>query len=218
MTYVAYGFEGSLKKFNSIAKQINFGENDIMYVLGDLASGDGAAELICELSMKMNVYSIFGKKDFLALKLLSGFDKMLREGGMPDEEYVAQMKFWAANGGQAVLEGFRELDEDMREGVLDYLGDLMLYDEVTVRGKTYFMVNGGIANFDPETDPEDYEPADFVSEGLDMNKEYYPGKIMISANAKQGVYDKITQRGNNISIGCECCACLRLEDGEKFYA
>ena len=218
MTYVAYGFEGSLEKFNSIAKQINFGENDIMYVLGDLAVGEGAAELICELSMRMNVYSIFGKKDFLALKLLSGFDKMLREGTAPDEEYIAQMKFWAANGGQAVLEGFRALDGDMREGVLDYLGDLMLYDETTVRGKTYFMLNGGIANFDADTDPEDYEPADFVSEGLDMNKEYYPEKIMITANAKQGVYDKITERGNNISIGCEGCACLCLENGEKFYA
>ena len=218
MTYVAYGFDGSLEKFNSIIRQINFGEKDIMYILGDLACGEGAMELVCDLSMRMNVYPVFGKKDFLALKLLSGFDKMLREGSAPDESYIEQMKFWVANGGQPVLDGFRELDEDMREGVLDYLGELMLYDEVTVRGKTYFMLNGGIANFDPETDPEDYEPADFASSKLDMNKEYYPDKIMITANAEQGVYDKITQRNANICIGCERCACLRLEDGEKFYA
>ena len=218
MTYVAYGFEGSLEKFNSILRQIDFRENDIMYILGDLACGDGAAELICDLSMRMNVYPIFGKKDFLALRLLSGFDKMLREGTTPDAAYIEQMKFWVANGGQPVLDGFRELDEDMREGVLDYLGELMLYDEITVRKKTYFMLNGGIAGFDPETDPEDYEPADFVSEKLDMSKEYYENKIMITANAEQGVYDGITQRGNNICIGCERAACLRLEDGEKFYA
>lgn len=218
MTYVAYGFGGSLEKFNAILRQINFGEKDVMYVLGDLAEGEGAMELICDMSMRMNVYPIFGKKDFLALKLLSGFDKMLREGGAPDAAYIEQMKLWVAGGGQAVLDGFRELDEDMREGVLDYLGELMLYDEVTVRGKTYFMLNGGILDFDPDTDPEDYEPAAFAAAKLDMNKEYYPNKIMITANAEQGVYDKITQRGNNICIGCERAACLCLESGEKFYA
>ncbi len=218
MTYVAYGFYGSLEKFNEITKKINFTDNDVMYILGDIACGEGAAELICELSMKMNVYPIFGKQDFLALKLLSGFDKMLREGTAPDASYIELMKFWVANGGQVVLDGFRELDEDMREGVLDYLGELMLYDEVTVGGKTYFMLNGGIANFDADTDPDDYAPEDFASVKLDMNKEYYPDKIMITANAEQGVYDKITQRANNICIGCETAACLRLEDGEKFYA
>lgn len=218
MTYVAYGFCGSLEKFNEITKKINFTDNDVMYILGDIACGEGSAELISELSMKMNVYPIFGKQDFLALKLLSGFDKMLREGTAPDASYIELMKFWVANGGQPVLDGFRELDEDMREGVLDYLGELMLYDEVTVKGKTYFMLNGGIANFDADTDPEEYEPEDFAAAKLDMNKEYYPGKIMITANAEQGVYDKITQRANNICIGCETAACLRLEDGEKFYA
>ena len=50
------------------------------------------------------------------------------------------------------------------------------------------------------------------------DKEYYSDKIMITANAEQGVYDKITQRGNNICIGCERAACLCLESGEKFYA
>ena len=218
MTYVSYGFGGSLEKFNAILRQINFSDKDVMYVLGDLAEGDGAMDLICDMSMRMNVYPVFGKKDFMALKLLAGFDKMLREGTAPDTDYIEQMKFWVANGGQTVLDGFRELDEDMREGVLDYLGELMLYDEVSVRGKTYFMLNGGILDFDADTDPEEYEPASFAAVKLDMNKEYYPGKIMITANAEQGVYDKITQRGNNISIGCEKAACLCLENGEKFYA
>ncbi len=218
MNYVAYGFNGSLDKFNKITKEINFTDNDVMYILGDLAVGEGAAELICELSMRMNVYSIFGAKDFLALRLLSGFDKMLCDGGAPDESYIAEMRFWAQNGGQAVLDGFRELDEDMREGVLDYLGELMLYDEVEVGGNSYFMLNGGIANFDSETDPEDYEPADFAAEKLDMNKKYYDGKLMITANAVQGIYDEITQRGDNICIGCERAACFCLETKEKYYA
>ena len=185
MTYVAYGFCGSLEKFNSILRQINFGERDVLYVLGDLADGEGAMELICDMSMRLNVYPVFGKKDFLALKLLSGFDKMLREGTAPDASYIEQMKFWVANGGQVILDGFRELDEDMREGVLDYLGDLMLYDETTVRGKTYFMLNGGIAGFDPDADPDEYEPVDvsyFFGPGADsvcVNPVMYPDwKVM----------------------------------------
>ncbi len=218
MNYIAYGFEGSLEKFDELAKKINFRDSDIMYILGDLAVGEGAAELISELGMKMNVYPIFGAKDFLALRLLSGFDKLLREGGTPNSSYISQMKLWAENGGQAVLEGFRALDADMREGVIDYLGELMLYDEVTVGGKTYFMLNGGISNFDPDADPEDYESADFAAEKLDMSKKYYDGKIMVTANAAQGVYDDITQRGDNICIGCGRVACLCLETGEKFYA
>ena len=219
MTYVVSNIHGCYADFTALLKEINFSKNDVMFVLGDVVDiGDDPIELVCDLSMRENVWPVAGEHDKLAAEMLEGFSEMLKEGKTPDAAFIAKMQKWVAMGGQRTLDGFRELDEDMREGVLDYLGELMLYDEVAVKGKTYFMLNGGIANFDADTDPEEYAPEDFAAVKLDMNKEYYSDKIMITANAEQGVYDKITQRANNICIGCETAACLRLEDGEKFYA
>ena len=84
------------------------------------------------------------------------------------------------DGGQKTIEGFKALDEDMREGVLEYLEDMSLYEEVTASGRKYVLVHAGIADFDEDTDLDDYMPEDFISEPMDPDRQYFKNATMIA--------------------------------------
>ena len=132
-----------------------------------------------------------------------------------DADYIAEMTAWVAQGGQTTLEGFRALDADSREGVLDYLSEMTLYEEANVKGKNYILMSCGIANYDPDTDLEDYEPEDFFAE--DATAPEIEGAIVVVGGepTKSG---KIEREGNTIRINCAGkLACLCLENGKEFY-
>ena len=222
MTYVVSNLHGDYDKFTQLLKVIRFRDDDLMYVLGDLVDfGEQSMELITDLSVRLNVYSIAGEHDFRAAKLLTGFDKMLKNGGTPDGEYISEMTAWVQDGGQATLEGFRALDEEQREGVLDYLCDLSLFEELEIKGKRYLMVHAGIADYDPDSDLEDYLPEDFFSQTPDANRPPVDGVTMIVGH-QPTESGKITYGEGSIFIDCGVAnggrlGCLCLESGEEFY-
>ena len=127
MTYVVANLHGCFDKFKKLLKDIQFSDGDVMYVLGDIVDhGEQPIELLCDLSMRYNVIPILGDCDYKAYRLLSELDKMLA-GESPDPEALAEMAAWMQDGGQKTIEGFKALDADMREGVLEYLADMSLY-------------------------------------------------------------------------------------------
>lgn len=220
MTYVVANMHGALDKYKALLKTIHFSKKDVLYVLGDTADyGADAAALLTELSMCENVYPIAGEHDFLALRMLTGFDKMLKDGSMPDAEFAAEMTAWAADGGAATLEGFRALDADMREGLLDYLSEFSLYEEVEAGGKEYVLVHAGICDFDAARSLDEYEPESFFS--VPDCEQYYSDRVVIVGHAPTAS-GKIEKQGNLIRIDCGAkdggsLGCFCLETGEEFY-
>ena len=229
MTYVISNIHGNYDKFQALLQKINFKDSDVMYILGDMVDyGDKSMELIGDVSMRYNVLPILGEHDMRAYKLLSALDAMLRDGDMPDADILAEMTEWITDGGQKTMEGFKALDDEMREGVLDYLSDMSLYEEVEVKGKKYLLVHAGIADFDEDLDLDDCMPEDFISEELDFNREYFEDITIIvghvpTGNIAGGTEGKIFKSDkNSIAIDCgaafgEVLGCLRLEDGKEFY-
>ena len=45
--------------------------------------GEGSMDVLIDVSMRVNVYAIAGEHDYRALRMLSGFEKTLKEGGSP---------------------------------------------------------------------------------------------------------------------------------------
>ena len=223
MTYVMSDIHGNYQKFLSMLDLIGLREEDTLYILGDLLDyGDEPMELISDLSLRLNVYCIAGEHDYLAARMLTGFDKMLKSGAAPDPEYIAEMTAWVKDGGQTTLEAFRALDSEEREGVLEYLEDMTLFEETDVGGKHYVMLHAGIADYDPDTDLWDYQPEDFFSEPLDASYALIDGATVIVGHAptRSG---KIERGEGSIFIDCGVCdggklGCLCLESGEEFYA
>ena len=220
MTYVVANLHGALDKFGALLEKIAFSKKDILYVLGDTADyGEDAVALLTDLSMRENVYPLAGEHDFTALRMLSGFDKMLKSGAMPDADFAAEMTAWVSDGGNATLEGFRELDEDMREGLLDYLSEFSLYEEVEAGGKAYLLVHAGIADFSEDRPLDEYEPEDFFS--APENEVYFDDRTVIVGHTPTAS-GRIERANGIIRIDCGvkdggALACLCLESGEEFY-
>ncbi len=222
MTYVVSNLHGDYDKFTELLRTIRFKDDDLMYVLGDIVDyGEQSMELIEDLSVRVNVYSIAGEHDFRAAKMLTGFDKMLKSGSSPDADYIAEMTAWMQEGGKATLEGFRALDEEQREGVLDYLCDLALFEETKIKGKNYLMVHAGIADYSPDTDLEDYLPEDFFTQSPDAKTALVEDTTVIVGH-RPTQSGKITYGEGSIFIDCGVMnggklGCLCLENGEEFY-
>ena len=222
MTYVVSNLHGCYQKYKELLKTIRFKDTDIMYVLGDIVDyGDEPMELLADLSMRYNVYPVVGEHDYTAIRMLQGFDRMLKGGSEPDPDYIAEMTEWASHGGKVTLDGFRALDDEMREGVIDYLSDLALYEEVNAGGKTYVLVHAGIADFDPDADLDDYLPEDFISTPADLDGQYFADKTLVVGHVPTAS-GKIERGEGVIAIDCGAyfggkLACLCLETGEEFY-
>ncbi len=228
MTYVISDLHGCFDKFKDLLRKINFTDNDVMYVLGDIVDhGEEPIELLCDLSMRYNVIPVLGECDMRAYRLLSALDRMLTDGESPEPELLSEMAMWLQDGGQKTIEGFKALDADMREGVLEYLSDMSLYEETEVKGKRYVLVHAGIAGFDEDTPLEDYMPEDFISEAMDPDRCYFPDATLIAGHTPTYELDgaengKIYHGEYGIIVDCgaafgECLGCLRLEDGKEFY-
>ena len=223
MTYVISDIHGNYQKFRSILEQISFKDSDVLYILGDLLDyGDESMELIEDISLRLNVYAVAGEHDFLAARMLKGFSAMLKNGGTPDPEFISEMTEWVQDGGQATLDAFRALSEDAREGVLDYLEELTLFEEVSVKGDEYLLLHAGIADYDADTDLYDYQPEDFFSEPIDASYPLIDGVTVIAGHIP--TKSQRIERGEGcILIDCGAAeggslGCLCLDNGKEFYA
>ena len=228
MTYVMSDIHGNYTAFKQMLKEINFTDDDLLYIVGDLVDyGSESMELLCDVSMRANVYAIVGEHDFEALRMLSGFAKMLESGAAPDPAFAAAMKEWVVDGGAATLEGFRALDADMREGVLDYLSDMALFEEITVKNADYLLVHAGIRDFTEDVVLDDLSPEDFIYEGLDPAREYYEDKTVIVGHVHTSELpdadpDMIYYGNGSIFMDCGSdkngtIGCLCLDNGKEYY-
>lgn len=227
MVYVVSNLHGNYTKFKELLRVISFKDTDIMYVLGDIVDyGEESMELVGDLSVRYNIYPIVGEHDYTAVKMLSGFEKMLKSGDTPDKKFIGKMTEWTEDGGKVTLDSFRTLDAEMREGIIDYLSDMTLYEEIEVCGKQYLLVHAGIAGSDPQVDLETLDPEAFFTESLDLTKKYYDDKTIIVGHnpttVENGGDGKIFYGNGSIAIDCGearggTIGCLRLDDMKEFY-
>ncbi len=227
MIYAVSNLHGNYAKFKELLKVISFKDSDIMYVLGDIVDyGEESMELVGDLSVRYNIYPIVGEHDYTAVKMLSGFEKMLKSGETPDKKFITKMTEWAADGGQVTLDAFRTLDAEMREGIIDYLSDMTLYEEVTAGGKDYLLVHAGIAGFKKGIDLESLKPEAFFTEALDLTKKYFDDVTVVVGHnpttEENGGDGKIFFGNGSIAIDCGEArggriGCLRLDDLKEFY-
>ena len=229
MTFVASNLYGRMDKFEKLIKKINLKDSDILYILGNIVDfGEDSISLVNELSAQYNVYTVLGEHDYKAYLLLSEFDRILREGGAPSVNFSKEMIEWCQNGGQSTLEAFKDADADEKEGFLDYLSDLPVFEEVTLKnGKEFVLTCRGIDNFDKNTDLYDYELDDFMNGYLDIEKTYFDDRTMVVGyvdyeHTPAGRAGKVNSKNNNIALACDMSendnvVCVCLETNEEYY-
>ena len=228
MTYVVSNLFGRLERFNKLLEKISFKDSDVMYVLGNIVDyGEESIELVSDLSMRYNVYSVLGEHDYKAYMLLSEFDRILKNGGAPSAEFSSKMIEWSANGGMSTLEAFKDADDDTKEGFLEYLSELPVFEEADVKGKEYVLVSAGIDNFDAKKDLSEYALEDFIRQSFDLDKNYYRSKnIIVGYLGYEYTPDwqrgKINSKNGNFALACDMSendeiVCLCLENSREYY-
>ena len=222
MTYLVSDLCGNYEKFKDLLSAISFSDADSLYLLGDLVDyGDASIELVEDLSLRLNVYPMAGEHDYKAARMLSGFDKMLSSGENPDVTFIREMQEWVSDGGQTTLDAYRTLDKDRREGVLEYLFDLPLFEEVSVGDKDYLLLHMGLAKERAGEDLYDLAPEDFFSTPL--TKAGLPqGGITVAVGHKPTESGKIEYGKNCIFLDCGVkdggkLGCLCLETMDETY-
>ena len=218
MTYVVANLHGNNQGFQKLLQTIKFKDKDILYVLGDSVDfGEESMDLLTDMSMRVNVYPIAGEHDLKALRMLTGFEKMLKDGSAPTPKFSAEMTAWAQDGGMATLSGYRALDAEMREGVLDYLAEFTLCDEVKAGSKTFFLAHAGLSGYDADKAPEDYEPEEVFATEL-PDADFFKARTLVVGHVPTAS-GKIERKNGVIYLDCgiDKIGCLCLETDEEYY-
>ena len=233
MTYVISDIHGEYNQFMDILGKIRFGETDVLYVLGDVVDrGPNPIKVLQYMMTKPNIIPIVGNHEIMALICLRLLPNEITENFLSElsfEDYV-QLTDWIADGGGSTIQEFARLNADERQEVLDYIGEFIDYEELSVAGKDYLLVHAGIDGFSPDKPMEEYTIDDLVWKRTDYETPYFDDIYVvsghtptqcISGNERPGY---IYRSNNHIAIDCGAhhhdgrLAAICLETGEEFYS
>ena len=145
MTYFVSDLHGEYELFCKLLKKINFTDNDIMYICGDIIEkGDNSLKLLDMISKMKNVHCVLGNHDENFLK----YYRTIMEKSPTDFDIVLK----------SLREFFFDEDGFLTWDMVDYLEFLPLYieteDFICVHAGLPIDENGYLKNLDNVTKEE----------------------------------------------------------------
>jgi len=116
-----------------LLREIDFGPDDILYVLGDAV--DRGRESIRCLQFVMETPNV--------IMLMGNHEKMMIDALLYNDERE-YLDHWFGNGGKSTLLQFLELSGDDKVKVLEFLTTLPYLKEVEIGDQNYVLVHAGI--------------------------------------------------------------------------
>lgn len=233
MIYVTSDLHGyPLEDFLRLLEQAGFGEEDYLFVLGDVIDrGEAGAELLQWLTQQPNVQLILGNHEAMLLSCQFLFQQVSEESLSDlDGEKMKLLNLWMRNGAAPTLAGLRKLlkeQPDMLEGILDYLHDAPLYDTVEVGGRRYILVHAGLGNFEKDKPLRTYAPEELLWTRPNLQTEYFDDVTVIFGHTPTLFFGE-DFRGRAVRTDSWICIdsgaaaggspmLLRLDDLQEFY-
>lgn len=233
MIYVTSDLHGcSPEVFRKLLNRAGFTERDFLFILGDVIDrGEHGAELLLWLTGQPNMQLILGNHEAMLLACGFLFEEVTEESlEKLTVEQLNVLENWMRNGGSPTLAGLRKIlrqDPELVEGILDYLRDAPLYEQVEAGGKRYVLVHAGLGNFRPEKPLEDYEPEELLFERPAQDSVYFPDATVVFGHTPTEFYGQ-QHRGRAMKTGSWICIdtgaaignlpmLLRLDDRKEFY-
>lgn len=180
MIYVISDLHGyPLEKLKKLLEKAHFGDNDFLYILGDVVdrNGNGGVEILTWLLSQPNAQLILGNHEAMLLSCEFLFDEITDESlSAFDSEKMEILTNYQLNGGDVTLKALSKLNKDSPETVtdiLDYLHDAPLYEAVTAGGKDYFLVHSGIDDFEKGKKISEYPADAFIWAWPELEDEYF---------------------------------------------
>ena len=245
MKYVISDIHGDYEKYIKLLQLINFNEEDILYVLGDVIDrGEHGIKILQHMMQYSNIIPILGNHELMAYKCLKWLSQEITEEAIVKmkEGRLERILEWMSNGGTTTMEEFQMLSLEEKEEILDYLKEFWGFVEVEVNGIQYLLVHAGFEQFDIDKPIYEYDLEELVWARMDVEQSYFKDKIIVFGHTptrhfyakKQGkLLSELSQKefcddifisddGLLIGIDCACgfggkLGCICLDTGEQFY-
>jgi len=220
---------GCFDKYRAMLSEIQFRSRDTLYVLGDVIDrGPDGVKILQDMSSRPNVVPILGNHEFTAAVCLPWLMEEVTDQSLDklDETQLAALSEWIANGGGPTLRALKELGQEERQDILEYLREMELYAEVEAGGRRFVLTHAAPEQFDPVKPLDAYELQDLLFGRPDPGTVYYPDKFLVFGHTPTRLLwgqDKIFRKGTMIDIDCGCVfkggrlSCLCLDTMEEFY-
>lgn len=225
-TYCISDIHGMYDKYLELLRKLDLKSTDTLYVIGDMVDGGpNPMKVVLDIMGRPNVVALAGNHDAMACAFLAPLVYGGREQDLT-EEAMANILRWAADGGAPTLKEFRGLSITQRQEVVDWLGELPVYEEVEAGGKSFVLVHAGLGDsFDPARPLDDYSFEDYLMDRPDYGKVFFPDRLLVTGHTPTRLIhgkDAIYRANNHIAIDCGACfggklAAICLETGEEFY-
>lgn len=231
MTYVMSDIHGQYEKYIKMLDIISFSDDDELYVLGDVIDrGEHPVKILLDMSMRGNVFPILGNHEMMALSVLRKLcveitDENFDSGITLDD--IKALTMWQMDGGDTTLAELKILDNDTKLSLIEYLEDFSLYEELTVGGREYLLVHGGIPLDKVNVPLEEQSLGEILTERPDYTVRYFKDKYLVTGHTPTlnigSEYDgKMYLKNGHIAIDCGAgfdrpLGCIRLDDHAEFY-
>ena len=146
-----------------------------------------------------------------------------------DEKMLDNLVTWQYNGSRTTIEEFRQLNRTTQAEIIEYIKNFLIYEELKVSDKDYLLVHGGLGNFYPGKDIEEYSLKELVWDRAEYDITYFSEKYVITGhtptqdipgNPNPGY---IFKGNNHIALDCGCnrpdgrLAVICLDTMEEYY-
>jgi serine/threonine protein phosphatase 1 len=177
MTYVISDLHGyPIEKLKRLLAKANFGEDDFLYILGDVVdrNGDGGVGILLWLLEQLNVQLLLGNHEAMLLSCDFVFDEITEDSvAAMNSEKLELLNNYMLNGGDVTLKALRALPKETQQDILDYLRDCPLYEAVTAGGRDFILVHSGFDNFNKDRKLSDYSADELIWAWPMLNDRYF---------------------------------------------
>ncbi len=230
MIYVTSDLHGfSLEKFKDFLDRIGFGDDDFLYVLGDVIDrGTDGIKILKWMMSKTNVQLILGNHEAMLLACDFLFDEITEQSiaeltGSKLDTYLT----WVSNGGQATLDAMSAMRKSEIKYLLEFLRDTPLYEGISVGGRDFILVHSGLGNFRKDKKLSQYSADELLWTRPAIDIEYFDDITLVFGHTPTLAYGEeykgkaiIKDNLINIDVGVSSGfspLVLRLDDMKEFY-
>lgn len=225
MIYVCSDIHGNGDAYYDLKALLT--QDDRFYIIGDILNrGDDGIEILQDVMNDSRITLIMGNHESI-LNMGAFFE--LHSAGSSDEieEIISANLAIEHIGQEKTLRDFAELSKTEQGEIIECLNSLPLYEELSVKGKKYLLVHGGLPDFS-DMPIEYYDEAELLFGPHNFDEKHYADTTIIVGHLPTRFIhgaepDAIFRKGDSIAIDCGCgmqggrLGVLCLETDEEFY-
>ena len=230
--YITSDIHGAYDLFVRLLDIIKLQEQDTLYVLGDVVDrGPHPIKTLLKLMEMPNVVCLVGNHELMAVECLEFLMQEITDISLEslDEKMLDNLVTWQYNGSKTTIDEFQKLSMGMQKKVISFIKDFLVYEELIIEDRNYLLVHGGLGDFSPDKDIEDYSLKELIWDRADYEVQYYEDRYVVTGhtptqnikgNPKPGF---IFRENNHIALDCGCnrpggrLAAICLDTMEEYY-